>query len=586
MYREEKISIAVLSVLLSLGPFAHSTVGFNSARSYPVGTNPVAGKAADFNGDGKLDIAVVNSGSNDISILLGNGDGTFQPAQNFALANSQTLVPTDIALGDFNGDGKPDVAVFLPGNANSPSGEVRILMGNGDGTLQAPIVTMLDLQPGMGVAVTDVNGDKKADLLVSLFDSNNASNLTLNVLLGNGDGTFATPKVVVSGSQPLVAITDFNKDTKPDLGVIDTGGAQTLLGRGDGTFQIGVTVTGADGFDGSRIWVADVNGDGNMDLIVESELDVSHSGGAFSLTQHVSVYLAGQGTFGNQQILAQGSFGKSAFGFGGGSLVNDLVTGDFNGDGKVDIVDRRTISSSFHPSTTVLEIRLGNGDGTFAPNNQNLDPTLVLADPGSLWIAQDLNGNQLTDLVVSDTATPNAINVLLNATPAFSMSASEMALTAQAGQQVTDTLSLAAHNGFSSAIHLSCQVSGPAPLPTCSLSPADIPGGTNSSTSTLALDVPANSAGLVSPVRLRMLPLYALVFPFALLVISFRTNCTEASKRWLLQASLATLVFVCSACGGGNVSNRSLHQTKSYSVAVTAASATLTKTLQVAVTVT
>ena len=125
MYREEKISIAVLSVLLSLGPFAHSTVGFHSARSYPVGTNPVAGKAADFNGDGKLDIAVVNSGSNDISILLGNGDGTFQPAQNFALGNSQTLVPTDIALGDFNGDGKPDVAVFLLG-ANSPSQPERL----------------------------------------------------------------------------------------------------------------------------------------------------------------------------------------------------------------------------------------------------------------------------------------------------------------------------------------------------------------------------------------------------------------------------------------------------------------------------
>src|SRR5438874_2462085 len=381
MYREEKISIAVLSVLLSLGPFAHGTVGFRSARSYPVGTNPVAGKAADFNGDGKLDIAVVNSGSNDISILLGNGVGTFQPAQNFALGNSQTLIPTDIALGDFNGDGKPDVAVFLPG-ANSPSGEVRILMGNGDGTLQAPVVTMLDLQPGMGVAVTDVNGDKKADLLVSLFDSNNASNLTLNVRMGTGDGTFATPKFVVSGTQPLVAITDFNKDTRSDLGVSDTGGAQTLLGRGDGTFQIGVTVTSADGFDGSRIWAADVNGDGNMDLIVESELDVSHISGAFSLTQHVSVYLAG--TFGNQQIFAQGSLSSGAFGFGGGSLVNDLVTGDFNGDGKVDIVDRRTASSSVNPSTTVLEIRLGNGDGTFAPNNANFDPTLVLADPGSL----------------------------------------------------------------------------------------------------------------------------------------------------------------------------------------------------------
>src|SRR5438094_1845721 len=129
MYREEKISIAVLSVLLSLGPFAHGIVGFRSARSYPVGTNPVAGKAADFNGDGKLDIAVVNSGSNDISILLGNGDGAFQPAQNFALGSSQTLVPTDIALGDFNGDGKPDLAAL-----SIYGGTVSILVNNGDGT--------------------------------------------------------------------------------------------------------------------------------------------------------------------------------------------------------------------------------------------------------------------------------------------------------------------------------------------------------------------------------------------------------------------------------------------------------------------
>ncbi len=590
MYREEKISIAVLSVLLSLGPFAHSTVGFRSAQSYPVGTNPVAGKAADFNGDGKLDLAVLNSGSNDVSILLANGDGTFQLARTFGAGNS----PSSIAVGDFNGDGKMDLAVFmLPGGTPvSPlPGEIRILLGNGDGTLQTPKVTTLDVS-AIAMAAGDFNGDKKTDLVVSNFVSGDLG-FSLDLLLGNGDGTFQAVKGIASDLQcgPIAVLAclnftpaDFNKDGKLDLAVAVSGGVQILLGQGNGAFVPGPTAAVTDGFTVGSIQTADFNNDGKLDLIVSS--GQSSRNGQFTQVEiHYSVFLGkGDGTFGRELVFATGGSSSTEFGLISSDEITEALTGDFDGDGKLDIADRRTKSHE-QGSTSVLEIRLGNGDGTFAPNNATLDPTLVLPDAGPLLLAQDLNGDQLADVVATDTATRNAIHVLLNATPAFSMSASEMALTAKAGQQVTDTLSLAAHNGFSSAIHLSCQVSGPAPLPTCSLSPADIPGGTNSSTSTLALDVPANSAGLVSPVRLRMLALYALVFPFALLVISFRTNCTEASKRWLLQASLATLVFVCSACGGGNVSNRSPHQTKSYSVAVTAASATLTKTLQVAVTV-
>ena len=590
MYREEKISIAVLSVLLSLGPFAHSTVGFRSAQSYPVGTNPVAGKAADFNGDGKLDLAVLNSGSNDVSILLANGDGTFQLARTFGAGNS----PSSIAVGDFNGDGKMDLAVFmLPGGTPvSPlPGEIRILLGNGDGTLQTPKVTTLDVS-AIAMAAGDFNGDKKTDLVVSNFVSGDLG-FSLDLLLGNGDGTFQAVKGIASDLQcgPIAVLAclnftpaDFNKDGKLDLAVAVSGGVQILLGQGNGAFVPGPTAAVTDGFTVGSIQTADFNNDGKLDLIVSS--GQSSRNGQFTQVEiHYSVFLGkGDGTFGRELVFATGGSSSTEFGLISSDEITEALTGDFDGDGKLDIADRRTKSHE-QGSTSVLEIRLGKGDGTFAPNNATLDPTLVLPDAGPLLLAQDLNGDQLADVVATDTATRNAIHVLLNATPAFSMSASEMALTAKAGQQVTDTLSLAAHNGFSSAIHLSCQVSGPAPLPTCSLSPADIPGGTNSSTSTLALDVPANSAGLVSPVRLRMLPLYALVFPFALLVISFRTNCTEASKRWLLQASLATLVFVCSACGGGNVSNRSPHQTKSYSVAVTAASATLTKTLQVAVTV-
>ena len=121
MSRQEKLFVAVLALLLSLEAWAQAPVRFQSAVSYTVGTNPVAAEAADFNGDGKVDLAVINSGSNNVSILLGNGDGTFEAALNFDAGNS----PSGIAIGDFNGDGKTDLAVFMRGDsASSLAGEV------------------------------------------------------------------------------------------------------------------------------------------------------------------------------------------------------------------------------------------------------------------------------------------------------------------------------------------------------------------------------------------------------------------------------------------------------------------------------
>jgi hypothetical protein len=328
---------------------------------------------------------------------------------------------------------------------------------------------------------------------------------------------------------------------------------------------------------------ADVNGDGNVDLIVASGRS-SCSDFSCHISQNLSVYLAASAALGNQQIFAQGSSNRGEFGFTSYSDVQDLVTGDFNGDGKLDIVDRRA-AGGFLSHSVVLELRLGNGDGTFMPNNQNLDPTFTLPDPGFLWMAQDLNGDQLTDLIVPDS---NAIDVLLNATPAFSMVSSATALTAQAGKQVTATLSIAAHNGFSSPIQLSCQVTGSALLPTCSLSPLDIAAGTNSSTSTLTVNVPATSARLIAPPSgWHLWTMYVLGLPFGLLVMSCSRSCAKPlSKCRLRTVGLLTAVLAWSACGAGSNGIHSFSQpsAKSYIIMVMATSDTLTKTLPIPLT--
>jgi hypothetical protein len=108
-----KIFKAVLVIILSMDLWAQAPVSFHSASKYAVGTSPSAATSADFNGDGKMDLAVANSGSKNVSILLGKGDGSFQTAINSDLGNSDASVPISIAAGDFNGDGKDDVAVFL-----------------------------------------------------------------------------------------------------------------------------------------------------------------------------------------------------------------------------------------------------------------------------------------------------------------------------------------------------------------------------------------------------------------------------------------------------------------------------------------
>jgi hypothetical protein len=142
------------ALLISLGyPAKSGAVDFGTATTYPVGTSPSAVVVGDFNGDAKPDIAVANSGSNNVSILLGNGDGTFQPAVSFDAG----LSPGSVAIGDFNGDGKLDLVLFQAGNiSNATAGAISILLGNGDGRFQTPKTTSLTSQ-AVSMATGDFN---------------------------------------------------------------------------------------------------------------------------------------------------------------------------------------------------------------------------------------------------------------------------------------------------------------------------------------------------------------------------------------------------------------------------------------------
>jgi hypothetical protein len=265
------------------------------------GTSPSSVVTADFNGDSNTDVAVANQGSNTVTVSLGNEDGTFQSPQSFATGRS----PAIIAVADFNGDSKLDLAV-----TNSLDNTVSILLGNGDGTFQPQTAVPAGTGP-QGILAVDFNGDSKVDLTVANFVDN-----TVWVLLGNGNGTFQAPVTLATGANPIsLAAADFNLDGKLDLAVANQGAntVSVLLGIGDGTFTSGVQYpTGATP---SLVAAADFNMDGKPDLAV-----VNAGDNTLSILKG-----KGDGTFGARANYATGNNPAS------------VTVGDFNGDGIPDV---------------------------------------------------------------------------------------------------------------------------------------------------------------------------------------------------------------------------------------------------------
>jgi Bacterial Ig-like domain (group 3)/FG-GAP-like repeat len=280
---------------------------FQAQTNYAVASFVTDLKVGDFNGDGKLDLVTANPCDCDIStvsVLLGNGDGTFQPQTTYNVGPGAF----GVAVGDFNGDGIPDLVT-----SNLEGNNVSVLLGMGDGTFRPQVLYPAGVSP-ISVAVGDFNGDGVLDVAVA----NNGDN-TVSVLLGNGDGTFqAQVHSAVGGDPGYVMVADFNKDGILDLVIANQGDAtiSVLLGIGDGTFLPQATY--ATGNDPQGVAAGDLNQDGNLDLVVAN----SDSG-------TVSIFYGnGNGTFQPQLSLNVGE--ASPFG---------VATGDFNGDGLTDVVE-------------------------------------------------------------------------------------------------------------------------------------------------------------------------------------------------------------------------------------------------------
>ena len=379
--------------------FGNGTGSFGTAATITgLGNYPDSVKVADFNGDGKLDLATANYFNSNVSILFntGNapsGNATFSTPTQIAVGGN----PTAMRLGDFNGDGKLDLVT-----ANVSSNNVSVLLGNGSGFNPA-INSLTGTTNPRYISVADFNSDSKLDLAIV-----NAANNNVSILLGNGNGTFATANDFVVGSPSYsVSVGDFNSDGKPDVATSGLSGVSVLLGNGDGTLGTATNLPG-NGLTQS-VSVGDFNGDSQPDLVTTSY------GGFGPEKSSISVFLnngnptANRNDFNGDKksdILWRNDDGRvSLWQMNGATSTNTTVfatvstdwkianTGDFNGDSKSDILWRNDDGS--------VNIWLMNGDNVLSAGL--VTPYSVVDNNWKISGTGDFNGDGKADILWRNT---------------------------------------------------------------------------------------------------------------------------------------------------------------------------------------
>jgi Bacterial Ig-like domain (group 3)/FG-GAP-like repeat len=341
---------------------------FQVAQSYASGgLTAVSVAVGDFDGDHKLDLVVANqcqSNGNcngNVGVLLGNGKGMFQAAQSYSSGGYRAV---SVAVGDFDGDRQMDLAVAnqCQSSADCDNGSVGVLLGNGDGSFQPAQNYVSGGNNAAAVAVSDLNRDGRTDLVLAnqCQTASNCNDGSISVLLGNGGGTFQPAQDYVSDGVFAFSVDsgDWNGDGKADLAVVNqcqtgsncNGNVTILLGNGDGTFQVPPSYD-SGGYEADSVAVGDLNGDGDLDLVVANLCQ--SNGCSHGNNGSVSVLLGnGDGTFQAAQGYATGGFGSSA-----------VAIGDFDADGNADVVVANQCSTSDCKSGGSVSVLLGNGKG-------------------------------------------------------------------------------------------------------------------------------------------------------------------------------------------------------------------------------
>jgi hypothetical protein len=488
---------------------------FQSAQDFVAGGSPLAAVAGDFNADGHLDLAIVNSGDNTISVPLGRGNGTFAAARSYRAG----LENKAIASGDLNGDGRQDLVVVNSCGSDaacSGAGTATVFLANPDGTYQAASTIPLGNGP-VSVALADLNGDKKLDLLAL-----NRNDKTLMVLPGSGDGTFGAGQVYNLAANPSAFyVGDFNNDGIPDVAIAMDCGQQTCaqagnvdiwLGRSDGSLAEASSYT--VGYSPVSIAAADLRGTGVLDLVVANAcgndsscksdgtatLFAGDGTGKFSPLSPIDIgktpsaialgNLSGRGfdlavaQRGSNQVAIMSANGSGGFDapviYAVGSAPSSLAIADFNGDGYQDLA-----VANFQSST--VSVLYGTATGTLQP----AATYPVGAGPESLTAVTRGAGSK-ADLVTANGrtgATPmgNQITALGNADPgvgATTVTFTSVANNATVDQSVTIAGNVAAVGG------------GSPPTPTGNLVFAVDPSGTGAGPFTDLADC-GGSTGIV-----------------------------------------------------------------------------------------